>query len=255
MYLVDSVFALYPQAIPSTEALEQCRLVSHRGEHDNQLVHENTLLAFRAARDAGVWGLECDIRWTRDQVPVVIHDEDGQRVFSESAQIADITMLELRRLMPLVPTLAEVVVEFGGQMHLMLEIKEEREPWTMAQQSTLASVLRSLEAGRDYHFLALDPVLFSLAEFAPQSCLLPVAEFQIAAYARCSIQCDWSGVSGHYLLLTNAICERQHRAGKSVGSGFSNSRNVLFREINRGVDWVFSNEAVAMQKLIDKLQK
>ena len=36
--------------------LDSCRLISHRGEHDNQSVFENTLPALQQAMDAGVWG-------------------------------------------------------------------------------------------------------------------------------------------------------------------------------------------------------
>ena len=34
-------------------------------------------------------------------------------------------------------------------------------------------------------------------------------------------------------------------------AGFIHSRNALFRELNRGVEWIFSNEAVRMQGIRD----
>ena len=59
--LADACFMLVPRRRPSVQALQQCRLVSHRGEHDNRHVRENTLAAFRAVADAGIWG----VKWAR----------------------------------------------------------------------------------------------------------------------------------------------------------------------------------------------
>ena len=81
LWLTDRMFALLPRPMPSTAALQSCRLISHRGEHDNRgPVKENTLAAFRRACDAGVWGLETDIRWSRDLVPLVVADDWVERL-------------------------------------------------------------------------------------------------------------------------------------------------------------------------------
>jgi len=37
-----------------------------------------------------------------------------------------------------------------------------------------------------------------------------------------------------------------------VGSGFAASKYGMFREINRGVDWVFSNHAVRLEAIRQK---
>ena len=81
---VDALFAAWPRPKPEESALRRCRIISHRGEHDNVTVFENTLPAFDMARDHGVWGIECDIRWTKDLVPVVYHDADLRRLSGDS---------------------------------------------------------------------------------------------------------------------------------------------------------------------------
>jgi len=72
--LVDGVFAGIPQPKPTISDLRNCKIVSHRGEHDNKIVKENTLAAFDRVLHQGIWGIELDIRWTKDLQPVVIHD-------------------------------------------------------------------------------------------------------------------------------------------------------------------------------------
>jgi glycerophosphoryl diester phosphodiesterase len=63
------------------------------------------------------------------------------------------------------------------------------------------------------------------------------------------------GIAGHYLLLNDRIKQRHIQAGQKIGTGFIRSRNCLYREMNRGVEWIFSNEAVSMQQIVDKLVK
>ena len=250
MRLVDTATALVPHPPPDREALRRCKLVSHRGEHDNRSVLENTLPAFAAARDAGVWGVECDIRWTADLTPVVVHDPDARRVFGDSAVIRKLPFAELRARLPHIPSLAELLDEFGGNTHLMLEIKGEHYPDPGRQQAIMADHLRHLEPERDYHFLALDPDLFRHVDFAPATACLPVAEFNVSALSRCSLDRAYGGLTGHYLLLNDRVKRRHHVTGQRIGTGHIGSKNALFREINRGVEWIFSNNAVAMQRLL-----
>ena len=107
------------------DVLRQVRIVAHRGSYDNRRVFENTLEAYDAARAAGVWGLECDVRWTRDHTAIVHHDPEVRRLFGMDAPIAGLTRRELQRVCPLIPTLATVVARYGRQLHLMIEVKED----------------------------------------------------------------------------------------------------------------------------------
>ena len=52
-----------------------------------------------------------------------------------------------------------------------------------------------------------------------------------------------------YLLAGNGIVRRHHRLGQGIGTGFPGSRRCLYREVARGVDWIFSNRAAAMQAI------
>ena len=52
-------------------------LIMHRGY--NKVAPENTLAAFRLAAEMGFKAVECDIQFTKDGVPVVIHDSSVTR--------------------------------------------------------------------------------------------------------------------------------------------------------------------------------
>lgn len=221
--------------------------MSHRGEHDNRAVPENSLAAFDAARRAGVWGIECDIRWTADLVPIICHDSSPHRVFGLKTPLSMLSFSELRLAVPQIPTLEEVIAEFSKDCHFMLELKDGYWPEPERQQAQLADLLSGLRAGWDYHVLALQAGLFRYAGFAPTTCYLPVAEFNIRQFSALAIKRGYAGVAGHYLLLTRELHRRHRRRGQKLGSGFPRSRSGLFRELNRGTDWIFTNHAVALQ--------
>ena len=252
MAVVDGVMAAIPRPVPERAKLERCKIISHRGEHDNITILENTLPAYAQARAAGVWGIEADVRFTADLVPVICHDATTERVFGLSLQVAEISFEQLRRELPLIPTLSELVGEFGGNMHLMLEIKDEPRPDAPLQKQRLEGVLADLVPVRDFHILALDPTLFAFVDFLPAESLLPVAEINTASMSRVALSSRYTGLAGHYLLLSERYRLRHAARGQRVGTGFPASRNCLFRELNRGIDWIFSNDAVKLQGIVNR---
>lgn len=252
MAVVDGIMARIPRPTPDRDALRDCRLVSHRGEHDNREVMENTLAAFGRARDAGVWGIECDIRWTADLVPVICHDPSPQRLFGVETPLAELSFGELRSRVPQLPSLAEVLRDFGGNTHLMLEIKDGHWPDPARQADTLSDLLARLVPGEDFHLLSLEPRLFDLVPFMEKRHCLPVAETNVGSISRYALDHGCAGLGGHYLLLNEKLRKRHAAAGQVLGTGFPASRNCLYRELNRGVEWVFSNDAVALQAAVDE---
>ncbi|MDH3633548.1 MAG: glycerophosphodiester phosphodiesterase family protein [Gammaproteobacteria bacterium] len=245
-HAVDLWMALIPRQRPGRQALQNCRIISHRGEHDNRLVKENTMAAFARVADADGWGIEFDVRWTRDLEPVVIHDVNTSRVFNIELDVAKVSFSELREQVPEVPALAEVVDRFGGSHHLMVELKQDELGLTEARAERLQEIFTGLTPGVDYHFLGMHFDLFELAGFAGNKAFLPVAELNTGAFSRDALARDFSGVCGHYLLLNRDMIRRHHAQGQKVGVGFVASRFCFYRELNRDVDWIFTNHAVQL---------
>ena len=251
--LADFFFMLLPRPRPSPQALENCRLVSHRGEHDNRTRRENTLAAFDAAARAGVWGLEFDVRWSRDLCPLVVHDPNARRVFGPDIEIAAFDAAELRHRLPEIPRLDEVVAAYGGRLHLMVELKPDELGRDDEKAVRLAEIFRALEAGRDYHFLALQADSLRPAAFAgPASCLL-VAETNVAVQSRLVLERGYGGLCGQYLLLGEDLLAAHRARGQKIGSGFVASRFCFYRELNRGIDWIFSNRAAELAQIRGRL--
>ncbi len=56
---------------------EKVKIIAHRGY--SEIAPENTIPAFIAAAENGYNTVECDIEWTKDDVPVILHDETINR--------------------------------------------------------------------------------------------------------------------------------------------------------------------------------
>jgi glycerophosphoryl diester phosphodiesterase len=251
--ILDRFYARWPQAVPDKNRLQHCKIISHRGDYDNRNVFENTMDAFDRAKDQGVWGIEFDLRWTKDLNPVAIHDADLRRVFGLDFCIRQVTLAELKSRCPLVPSLAEMIQRYGKKIHLMIEIKAEHYPDPVGQNRILSEHLFSLEPEKDFHLLTMRPEMFSLIECVPRSALLPVAHFNFSQLSKMAIAQNYSGLAGHYVLLTKSRLKKHNEVNQKLATGYVNSKNCLFRELNRNVEWMFSDNAVELQKVVNRL--
>ncbi len=211
------------------------------------------MAAFTRVADAGGWGIEFDVRWTRDLEPVVIHDADTSRVFNTELDVASVSFAELRQQVPEIPALAEVADRFGGSQHLMVELKQDEMGATQARAERLQDIFAALTPGDDYHFLGMKFDLFELTGFAGTRAFLPVAELNTAAFSRDALARDFAGVCGHYVLLNRDMIRRHHSQRQEVGVGFIASRFCFYRELSRGVDWIFTNHALKLISIREQL--
>jgi glycerophosphoryl diester phosphodiesterase len=251
--MMDGIFACLPQPIPSKEFLKRVTIFSHRGEHDNLNIMENSMDAFERAYAAGVGGIEFDVRWTSDLVPMVFHDPDLKRIFDVPKKIADFSMQTLRREFPVIPSLDEVVAGFGRRLHFMIELKQEHFPTPKKQAECLLKTLNPIKAERDFHLISFTPDLFKIYNGFSSNTYLPIVRFFAKSMSMQSIENSFGGITGHYLFITKLMIDRHHRRLQKIGTGFVHSRSSLFREINRGIDWIFSNRAAYLQKLVNDL--
>lgn len=106
------------------------RPIAHRALHDRQAGRpENSRAAIRAAIDAG-YGIEIDLQLTSDDQAVVFHDYDLKRLTGQAGAVRQMT-LEAVSQIPLLggdegpPSFAEVLQIVGGQVPLLVELKDQ----------------------------------------------------------------------------------------------------------------------------------
>lgn len=69
--------------------------INHRGYGD---APENTLLAFRLSKENGFDFVECDVNFTKDNHPVLLHDSSVNRTSNGRGKISDLTLEQVRQL-------------------------------------------------------------------------------------------------------------------------------------------------------------
>lgn len=247
---LNKCYSFLPQSKPSKQKTNAARLIAHRGAHNNKSSRfENTHAAFEKAQAVGCWGIEFDVHATKDKVLIVNHDPTLLRLWHIEKPIEELTLEELRVIAPQIPTLAEVIERYGKKMHLFIELKA---PFNSEQ--ALAHDLRFLQPEVDYHLLSLEEPLFAAMSLFIRPVMLLVAGHNNAKeFCRLSLQKNYGGVLGHYLLLNESKIKRLRKAHQKVGVGFVDSRYSLYRELNRGIEWVFSNEAERVSVYLKEL--
>lgn len=106
------------------------RPVAHRGFHDRAAGRvENTLTAAEAAI-ARNFSIECDVQLTADDVPVVFHDDELDRLTGRTGPVHQATLAEiraagLRDTTDVVPTLTEFLDAIGGRVPVVIELKHQ----------------------------------------------------------------------------------------------------------------------------------
>ena len=72
------------------------KFVAHRGVSSE--APENTVRAFKLAGEAGFWGIETDVRETKDGQYILLHDETFTRMCGVDKTPAELTLNEIRQL-------------------------------------------------------------------------------------------------------------------------------------------------------------
>jgi glycerophosphoryl diester phosphodiesterase len=102
--------------------------IAHRGLHtDNEIVPENSMLAFQNAKNSG-YAMEFDIHITKDNQIVVFHDKTLQRMCGVNIDVEEANFDEIKSYFLLssdqtIPLLKDVLKEIGGAVPLLIEIK------------------------------------------------------------------------------------------------------------------------------------
>ena len=117
---------------------------AHRG--DSSLLRENTLVAIKSAIAAGAQIVEIDVRVTKDQEVVVIHDSTLERLWGISAPVDQRDWNFISHLGEgddRIPLLSDVLPLFIGTKSILMIDMEETDPAQLAYEVTAAGTLDS----------------------------------------------------------------------------------------------------------------
>lgn len=104
------------------------KLIAHRGIYDNRKIYENTIEAFKLAKDNN-YTIELDVHMTKDNEVVVFHDFNTNRLLKTNQIIEESTYLELNKQNIFhMPKFSEVLKLVKGKVPILIEIKNDGMP-------------------------------------------------------------------------------------------------------------------------------
>ncbi len=244
---VNFIYGKIPQDTPRPDQLARVKLVAHRGAWNQDQYIENTFSAFDRCLNKKIWAVETDVRWTKDDVPVLNHDENFQRLFQWDQKIDQLSVKDIQKRLPQVPSLEEFVHRYAKKLHFFLELKTTP---TQHQLESLQSLLSPLSPVQDYHLMSLSTDRLESLKPFPRDCMVSIGRMDIKKVYRQTLENQWGALTGQFLLLNNSMLRECRLKKIKVGTGFPDSKNTFFREVLRGVDWVFTNHAEELSLLL-----
>ncbi len=234
---------------PSDEAKRNAKIVAHRGVFENGLAVENSRDAFRLAIENKIWGIEFDVRWTKDDVPVIHHDVDCRRIYNCNRVISDSTFAELKKDVPDILTLEEVIIQYAQKIVLMIELKESLRGQSV-RSDRLEKFLSRLIPRKHFYLLAIDPQILESVAFVSKKAMMSVALRNVNAAVKQTLNFGYGNISGPFMLLTQKHLNLCRKNGIAVGTGFIESRGAFYTELNRGVDLIFTNHPLRLKSYL-----
>jgi glycerophosphoryl diester phosphodiesterase len=147
-------------------ALAIAQYQAHRGFCKNGAV-ENTLVAFRQARQNGFLMCECDCQLSKDKIPIVFHDTDLKRLGAESILVKDLTAAQLKEKVQ-APALFEVLTDFQVPPLLNIELKTNVK-FDEALERKVAELIERTRTQHKVMFSSFNPFsLWRIANYLPE---------------------------------------------------------------------------------------
>lgn len=240
--LVSAATAVATGTAAAASACVVPKVIGHRGTPAD----ENTVKGLRDAVNSGAAGVELDIWWTSDGVPVLSHDATVDRTTTGHGAISDMTAAEVRSLRTKrgqpVPTLEEALRYVAGQRTTaMVEVKPIP---TSAQVQSLLNAIRTTGTANyvivhSFHPEAVDAVRQKAPELrtALTHDLTEISGAEAAKYG--------TSLNVSRFLATPEAVEEWHASGLTVYVWTANDGAAWAKARAAGVDGILTNQVVS----------
>ncbi len=227
------------------------KILAHRGS--SAYAPENTLAAFALAIEQGADGIELDVHFTKDLVPIVTHDDNVNRVTGYNGLVKELTLEEIKKLSfdnkmagyigEKAPTLEEVFVLMKpSNLIINVELKTNHQRPEGLEEACQALVKkynmedRIIYSSFNHHSLNH---LKTIASHMPCGILFDCNMFKEWNYAKTM---DWQAIHPHFKsVYGKEYIQACQNAGIACNAWtVDNPENIKFL-LNLGVDGIITN--------------
>jgi glycerophosphoryl diester phosphodiesterase len=237
------------------------RNLGHRGASAH--APENTMRAFHLAEQLGADGMEFDVQLTKDGVPVVIHDELLKRTTGENGYVFEKTLAEIKRLDAgswfgrefageRIPTLEEVIAEFGKRMYLNIELKNSYFDMPGLENKTISLIRRY---GVERHVIVSSFHHGSMQRFHHLAPDIPTGVLYDCVIVGASDYAKGLGASAIHPLFATIkpeIVQDAHAKGLAVNVWTANEKEHMRLLVHAGVDSIITNYPERLREVLEE---
>lgn len=218
-------------------AMQNVTAVAHRG--DPYHVRENTIDSLRSALGQGADAIEIDVRLTKDDVPVLLHDETLKRLWEHERPLGSLSADEVRGLTDGgVPTLAEALTAAGDSARLMIDLPGTRDVRTARR---VVDAVREAGAADRVYYCADATAMLAVRGADPSAeialtctSLAPPRPVLLAA-----VKPRW--LNYRFSLVDRELAAHVHHEGYLLSVWTPDTRRSMRRLIDFGVDSITTN--------------
>ena len=246
-------------------------IIAHRGS--SARAPENTLAAFQMSVEDRAEGVEFDVHLEKDDVPVVIHDDELRRTGIRTERVSDLTSDELKKIdvgswfnakypdladpefsEQTVPTLADTLLllhDFDGLIYIELKCDQSNCTALVTAVCELVRdspqlarmIIKSFKLGAIPEVRHLLPAVTTAALFAPEAMLYLRRREHIIALAR---EFGADQLSVHHALVTPRLCRLASEARMPLTVWTVDDPLWIARRRNLGISAVITNDPARM---------
>jgi len=245
------------------------RVCAHRGF--KTVAPENTLPAFGAAIALGAPEIELDVRFTRDGVPVVCHDDRLDRVSNGTGLVQDFTFAELRKLDAgvkfsphfagtKIPTFEEVLAKFARHAIINLHIKSEGgsagNTYSAEHFRRIIDLLKTYDQMEHVYLMATSEIMKLALETAPEILRCMSADdfgypLSVAAWKIVDRAIEWKCCKVQLFkpYFNQEMIDRAHANGIRCNVFWSDDPAEAAKFFDMGIDTILTNDYLAIEQV------
>ena len=279
VFILASIFEpwVYQNIFANTDITslkgKEFKIIAHRGASD--FYPENTLIAVDKAIELGADMIDIDVRMTKDNEIVVIHDETVDRTTNGTGNVSEMTLAEIQALDAgswrdskfadaKVPTLKEVLDLVDGRVTMLIEIKHHQSNHSEIAKK-LVEVIQKERNGYEWCILQSyeEDYLEIVHDEDPkiQTKKLLVGEDStplLAFYMETKVQLgratkrddeQLDALNPPYHTLSAKRIFRMHARGFKVYTYLIDDRDEMIMMLNAGVDGIITNRPDVLMQI------
>ncbi|MFX1508929.1 MAG: glycerophosphodiester phosphodiesterase [Promethearchaeota archaeon] len=227
------------------------KVIAHRGMGEGLL--ENTLTAFQTAISWGVDCIECDVRSSRDEVAVIIHDLSLERLSNEPRKVAEYSLSELKAITihngDRIPSLVEFLelVKPYSNLEINLDVKVVGlEAQIMQQISEYDLVCRTMISS------FIQPVLREFRNLNDEIATALLYEYDLRNPTKVAKELGCTAINPQLHFTDSSLVQTSHQEGLEINPWVINEPEEMQLFIGMEVDGIITDFPTRLLKILNR---